>query len=104
LSKRCEVVGLFATAVEAGDIDVMVTLPTTRLARCREPYEYQGRARFLDDRCRRGPFMLVPTGANGQPAFGCYLPDAAAIAHLRPDGLTVQGDRSRPSPGAPTGR
>ena len=19
--------------------------------------------------------MLVPTGANGQPAFGCYLPD-----------------------------
>jgi RNA polymerase sigma-70 factor, ECF subfamily len=30
----------------------------------------------------------VPTGANGQPAFGCYLPDQhAATAH--PYGLMV---------------
>lgn len=48
-----------------------------------EPYEYQGPpaiARFLHDRAeRRGsPLRLVPTRANGQPAFGCYLPDAQA--------------------------
>jgi RNA polymerase sigma-70 factor (ECF subfamily) len=48
-----------------------------------EPYEYQGGeaiARFLHDRAvRRGaPLQLVPTRANGQPAFGCYLPDAHA--------------------------
>ena len=103
LSKRArEVVGLFATAVEAGDIDAMVTLlaDDAWLTMPPEPYEYQGRAaiaRFLDDRARRrgANFMLVPTGANGQPAFGCYLPDAhAAIAHAY--GLmvlTVQGDR-----------
>jgi RNA polymerase sigma-70 factor (ECF subfamily) len=38
--------------------------------------------------------VLVPTGANGQPAFGCYVPDAhAAIAHAY--GLmvlTLRGD------------
>jgi RNA polymerase sigma-70 factor (ECF subfamily) len=37
----------------------------------------------------------VPTRANGQPAFGCYLPDQhAAIAHAY--GLmvlTLDGDR-----------
>jgi RNA polymerase sigma-70 factor (TIGR02960 family) len=63
-----EVVGRFAAAVESGDIEAVVTLL----------------ARFLADRARlRGAnFKLVPTGANGQPAFGCYLPDAhAAIAH-----------------------
>jgi hypothetical protein len=53
--------------------DAWLTMPP-------EPYEYQGRpaiARFLDDRAeRRGaPLRLVPTRANGQPAFGCYLPD-----------------------------
>jgi hypothetical protein len=52
-----------------------------------EPYEYQGPAaigRFLDDRARqRGANLeLVPTRANLQPAFGCYLPDAhTPIAH-----------------------
>ena len=58
-----------------------------------EPYEYQGGeaiARFLEDRAiRRGAnLQLVPTRANGQPAFGCYLPDEhAAIA--RAYGLMV---------------
>ena len=34
------------------------------------------------------PLRVVPTRANTQPAFGCYLPDAqAAIA--RPYGLIV---------------
>ena len=54
-------------------------------------------ARFLEDRAaRRGAnYRLVPTRANGQPAFGCYLPDPhAPIA--RAYGmmvLTLTGDR-----------
>jgi hypothetical protein len=44
-----------------------------------EPWEYQGPTAigaFLRDReVRRGaPLRLVPTRANTQPAFGCYLP------------------------------
>jgi len=63
------------------------------------PFEYQGRAaiaEFLYDRAhlRGAALRLVPTRANGQPAFGCYLPDAqAAIA--RSYGmivLTLEGD------------
>jgi RNA polymerase sigma-70 factor (ECF subfamily) len=64
------------------------------------PYAYQGRhaiGEFLRDReARRGAHLrLVPTRANGQPAFGCYLPDEhTAIA--RAYGLmvlTLEGDR-----------
>jgi len=39
--------------------------------------------------------VLVPTGANGQPAFGCYLPDPHG-GRARAYGLmvlTLQGDR-----------
>ena len=49
-----------------------------------EPYEYQGTAaiaRFLRDRvaARAGRRVrLVPTRANGQPAFGHYIEDAHA--------------------------
>jgi hypothetical protein len=44
------------------------------------PFEYQGTeaiSLFLEDRARvRGtPLRLVPTRANGQPAFACYLDD-----------------------------
>jgi RNA polymerase sigma-70 factor (TIGR02960 family) len=76
-----EVVGRFADAVEAGDIegvlvlltdDAWVTMPP-------QPHAYQGAAaigRFLRDRAasRGAPLWLVPTRANGQPAFGCYFP------------------------------
>lgn len=96
-----EVVGRFADAVESGDIDGIVSLLTgdAWLTMPPYPFEYQGRtaiASFLYDRSRlRGaPLRLVPTRANGQPAFGCYLPDAqAAIA--RSYGLmvlTLEGD------------
>jgi RNA polymerase sigma-70 factor (ECF subfamily) len=40
------------------------------------------------------PLRLVPTRANGQPAFGCYLP-APQTDIARPYGLfvlTLQGD------------
>jgi RNA polymerase sigma-70 factor (ECF subfamily) len=66
--------------------DAWLTMPP-------QPFEYQGHAaiaRFLHDRAalRGQPLRLVPTRANGQPAFGCYLPESeTAIA--RPYGLMV---------------
>jgi len=76
-----EVVGGFADAVEAGDVDAMVALLTDDawLTMPPEPSEYQGReaiGAFLRDReaRRAAPLRLVPTRANAQPAFGCYLP------------------------------
>jgi RNA polymerase sigma-70 factor (ECF subfamily) len=97
-----EVVARFAAAVERGDTEAVVSLLTDDawLTMPPEPYEYQGGAAiagFLRDReVRRGaPLRLVPTRANGQPAFGCYLPDPqAAIA--RAYGLmvlTLAGER-----------
>ena len=80
-----ELVGLFAAAVERGDTEGLISLLTDDawLTMPPEPYEYQGAlaiARFLDDRAaRRGANLrLVPTRANAQPAFGCYLPDPQA--------------------------
>jgi RNA polymerase sigma-70 factor (TIGR02960 family) len=94
-AREHDLVGHFATAVERGDTQGIVSLLTDDawLTMPPEPYEYQGGvaiARFLDDRAaRRGAnFRLVPIRANGQPAFGCYLPDPhAPIA--RPYGLMV---------------
>ena len=90
-----ELVGCFADAVESGDVDGVVTLLTDDawLTMPPQPFEYQGHAAiasFLHDRAalRGQPLRLVPTQANGQPAFGCYLPDVQAeIAH--PYGLMV---------------
>jgi len=43
--------------------------------------------RYGEDR-RGAPLRLVPTRANSQPAFGCYLPDArTGVSH--PRGLMV---------------
>jgi RNA polymerase sigma-70 factor (TIGR02960 family) len=96
-----EIAGRFAAAVENGDVDTILTLLTEDawLTMPPEPYEYQGRAaigRFLVDRAemRGGNFRLVPTRANRQPAFGCYLPDAHADV-ARAYGLmvlTLSGD------------
>src|SRR5262249_59977112 len=55
------------------------------------PFVCQGRAatgNFLAAICASRRFKLVPTRANGQPAFGCYLrDDTAPIA--RAHGLIV---------------
>jgi RNA polymerase sigma-70 factor (TIGR02960 family) len=88
-------VGRFADAVQSGDIDDIVTLLTddALLTMPPQPVEYRGHdaiAAFLRHReeLRGRPLRIVPTRANTQPAFGCYLPDAqAAIA--RPYGLIV---------------
>ena len=97
-----ELVGRFADAVESGDVDRVVSLLTNDawLRMPPQPCEYQGHAAiasFLHDRAalRGRSLRLVPTRANGQPAFGCYLPDAHA-ASARPYGLmvlTLEGDR-----------
>jgi RNA polymerase sigma-70 factor (ECF subfamily) len=97
-----DVVGRLADAFETGDIDGAVALLTDDawLTMPPEPYEYQGRAAiggFLKDRAvRRGTSLrLVPTRANGQPAFGCYFP-APQTAIARPYGLlvlTLDGDQ-----------
>jgi RNA polymerase sigma-70 factor (TIGR02960 family) len=97
-----DVVGRFADAVEAGDVDAMVALLTDDawVTMPPEPWQYQGPTAigaFLRDReVRRGALLrLVPTRANGQPAFGCYLPDAQTeIARAYAlFVLTLEGDR-----------
>jgi RNA polymerase sigma-70 factor (ECF subfamily) len=97
-----ELVGRFTAAYERGDVDAVVSLLTDDawVRMPPQPYEYQGRAAIaalLRDRAvRRGaPLRLVPTRANGQPAFGAYLPDAhAAISRAYAlIVLTLEGDR-----------
>jgi RNA polymerase sigma-70 factor (TIGR02960 family) len=98
-----ELVRRFADAFEVGDVDEVVALLTDDawVTMPPEPFEYRGReaiAAFLahafagrwDERHR-----LVPTRANGQPAFGHYVPDphagiARAVGVLV---LTLEGDR-----------
>ena len=100
-ARERELVGRFTDAVERGDTDDVVALLTddALLTMPPQPLEYQGHkaiATFLSHRAelRGAPLRVVPTRANNQPAFGCYLPDAhAAIA--RPYGLivlTLEGD------------
>jgi RNA polymerase sigma-70 factor (TIGR02960 family) len=95
-------VGRFADAVESGDVDEMVALLTddARLTMPPQPLEYQGHdaiGAFLRHReeVRGAPLRLVPTRANTQPAFGCYLPDTqAAIARAYAlFVLTLEGDQ-----------
>ena len=78
-----DIAGSFVETVENGDIDGLVALLTDDawLTMPPLPHAYQGRdaiGGFLRDAAaRRGaPMRLVPTRANAQPAFGCYLPVA----------------------------
>ncbi|WP_131739261.1 RNA polymerase subunit sigma-70 [Actinomadura roseirufa] len=96
------VVDGFTRAFEAGDVDAVVALLTDDawLTMPPLPLEYHGAdtvGHFLatvalrDDR----RYALVPTRANGQPAFGCYLRDPRTRI-LRAHGvlvLTLRGDR-----------
>jgi RNA polymerase sigma-70 factor (TIGR02960 family) len=90
----------FVSAYSAADLDALVALLTDDvfISMPPIPFEYQGRdvaARFFGRIFGAGRrFDLVPTRANGQPAFGAYL-------HA-PDGtrhgtglfvLTLSGDR-----------
>jgi RNA polymerase sigma-70 factor (ECF subfamily) len=89
-----EIVGRFAKTVENGDIDRMVALLTDDawLTMPPLPHAYQGPAvigGFLRGaEVARGALRLVPTRANGQPAFACYLPSVHTDI-ARPYGLFV---------------
>jgi RNA polymerase sigma-70 factor (TIGR02960 family) len=96
-------VARFATAFESGDIAGVIALLTADAVMTMPPEaaEYVGPeaiGRFLSTVPAAGAlerFRLVPTRANGQPAFGCYLEDPhTPIAHAY--GLMVlslRGDR-----------
>ena len=89
-------VARFGDAFELGDIDAIVGLLTeqTWIRMPPEPHEYQGRAAIADFLRTRplwragAGLRMVPTRANGQPAFCYYLPDPAAGV-LRAGGLLV---------------
>jgi RNA polymerase sigma-70 factor (ECF subfamily) len=78
-----ELAARFAEAFERGDIDAVVALLTDDawLRMPPLPLEYQGRtaaAHFLTTIAfrNRRRYRLIPTRANGQPAFACYFDDA----------------------------
>jgi RNA polymerase sigma-70 factor (TIGR02960 family) len=94
-ARERRLIGRFADAVQAGDVDELVALLSgdARLTMPPQPVEYQGRdaiATFLRRLAepRGRPLRVVPTRANTQPAFGCYLPDPQAPL-ARPYGLIV---------------
>ncbi|MEV6639245.1 sigma-70 family RNA polymerase sigma factor [Amycolatopsis sp. NPDC051371] len=81
------IVANFVRAWEGADIDALVALLTEDvfLAMPPLPFEYEGRAvaacfcAGLFAAGRR--FALVPTRANGQPAFGAYLRGPSGVRH-----------------------
>jgi RNA polymerase sigma-70 factor (TIGR02960 family) len=94
------VVAKFVRAWESADVDALVTLLTDDVFMSMPPLplEYQGRdvvAGFCAQLFGAGRrFDLVPTRANGQPAFGAYLRTPAGVR--RGTGLyvvTLTGDR-----------
>jgi RNA polymerase sigma-70 factor (TIGR02960 family) len=93
----------FADAMERGDVPAMVALLTDDawLTMPPAPQQYQGQqaiAEFMRVVAFRGGarrYRLIPTSANGQPAFGAYGYDhGEPVGH--PRGvlvLTLEGDR-----------
>jgi RNA polymerase sigma-70 factor (ECF subfamily) len=94
------IVAKFVRTYESADLDALVALLTDDVFSAMPPIplEYQGRdavARLCASIFRSGRrFDLVPTRANGQPAFGAYLRAPTGIRHGT--GLlvlTLTGDR-----------
>ena len=81
------IVAEFVRAYESGDLDDLVALLTDDVFLSMPPFplEYEGRdvvARFYASMIGSGRrFDLVPTRANGQPAFGAYLRASTGIRH-----------------------
>jgi RNA polymerase sigma-70 factor (TIGR02960 family) len=81
------VVARFVTAWESADLAALVALLTDDVfvSMPPMPFEYEGRdvvARFCASLFGAGRrFDLVPTRANGQPAFGAYLRTPAGVGH-----------------------
>jgi RNA polymerase sigma-70 factor (TIGR02960 family) len=89
----------FVRAYEAADLDAVVALLTDDVFMSMPPMplEYQGvdvTARFLELLFGAGRrFDLVPTRANGQPAFGAYLRGPAGSRGTGLITITLAGDR-----------
>jgi RNA polymerase sigma-70 factor (TIGR02960 family) len=90
----------FAHAYESGDVDALVALLTTDVFVSMPPIPLEYRGIDVVTRLFAGIFGsgrridLVPTRANGQPAFGAYLRAGSGIRHG--SGLfvlTLSGDR-----------
>ena len=81
------IVAKFVSAYESADVETLVALLTDDVFVSMPPipFEYEGRdvvARFLAILFGAGRRAdLVPTRANGQPAFGVYLRTADGIRH-----------------------
>lgn len=82
-----EIVARFVRAYESADLDALVALLTDDVFVSMPPIplEYQGRdvvTRLFASLFRGARMMdLVPTRANGQPAFGAYLRAPTGIRH-----------------------
>jgi RNA polymerase sigma-70 factor (TIGR02960 family) len=94
------IVAKFVRAWESADVDALVALLTDDVfvSMPPMPFEYEGRdavAPFCASLFRAGRrFDLVPTRANGQPAFGAYLRAPNGISHgVGLYVLTLTGDR-----------
>ena len=94
------IVAKFVHAWESADLEALVALLTDDafMSMPPMPFEYQGRdvvARFCVSIFRAGRrFDLVPTRANGQPAFGAYLRAPTGLSHgIGLYVLTLSGDR-----------
>src|SRR3954454_12256504 len=95
------IVTRFADAFQAGDVDTTVTLLTDDawLTMPPAPLEYQGPeaiGQFLSTVPARGDlrrFRLVPTRANGQPAFGLYRRDRRIVHAVGIVVLTLDGEQ-----------
>ncbi len=81
-SEERRVLERFATAFEEGDIGVLVAMFTedVRYSMPPLPFEYRGLDAVTQSltqavQARPRPRRLVPTRANGQPAFGIYVRD-----------------------------
>jgi RNA polymerase sigma-70 factor (TIGR02960 family) len=90
----------FVRAWESGEVDALVALLTADVSVSMPPIplEYQGRdvvARFCASILRPRRHDLVPTRANGQPAFGAYLraPTGGVRHGTGLFVLTLTGDR-----------
>jgi RNA polymerase sigma-70 factor (TIGR02960 family) len=94
------IVAEFVRAYESADLDALVALLTDDVFVSMPPMslEYEGRdaaARFFASIFGSGRrFDLVPTRANGQPAFGAYVRASDGVAHgVGLFVLTLSGDR-----------
>ena len=94
------IVAEFVRAWESADLDALVALLTDDafISMPPMPFEYEGRdvvAGFCASLFGTGRrFGLVPTRANGQPAFGAYLRTPGGVSHgVGLYVLTLTGDR-----------